>query len=343
MNDIAAAAELTPKDFTSDQEVRWCPGCGDYAIVKTVRKALAEIGTPTENVVFVSGIGCAARFPYYMATYGFHTIHGRAPAIATGVKLANPDLDVWVVGGDGDMLSIGGNHTLHAVRRNVDLNILLFNNEIYGLTKGQYSPTSREGTRSPSTPMGSVDHPVSATSFALGAGARFVARSVDTDQKHMPMVLKRAHDHKGASFVEIFQNCIVYNDGAFSDFTEKMTASDTQLHVEHGKPLIFGADSNKGIRVNHDILDLEVVTVGKNGVTLEDVLVHDETNRTLAGWLALMEAPEFPVAIGVLYCDPAESYEAAVGRQIEDAKKKAPQASLNSLLQSGHTWTVEPH
>ena len=343
MNDIAAAAELTPKDFTSDQEVRWCPGCGDYAIVKTVRKALAEIGTQTENVVFISGIGCAARFPYYMATYGFHTIHGRAPAIATGVKLANPDLDVWVVGGDGDMLSIGGNHTLHAVRRNVDLNILLFNNEIYGLTKGQYSPTSREGTRSPSTPMGSVDHPVSATSFALGAGARFVARSVDTDQKHMPMVLKRAHDHKGASFVEVFQNCIVYNDGAFSDFTEKRTASDTQLHVEHGKPLIFGADSNKGIRVNHDILDLEVVTVGENGVTLEDVLVHDETNRTLAGWLALMEAPEFPVAIGVLYCDPMESYEAAVGRQIEDAKKKTPQASLNSLLQSGHTWTVEPH
>ena len=343
MNDIAAAADLTAKDFTSDQEIRWCPGCGDYAIVKIVRKALAEIGTPTENVVFVSGIGCAARFPYYMATYGFHTIHGRAPAIATGVKLANPDLDVWVVGGDGDMLSIGGNHTLHAVRRNVDLNILLFNNEIYGLTKGQYSPTSREGTLSPSTPMGSVDHPVSATSFALGAGARFVARSVDTNQKHMPMVLKRAHDHKGASFVEIFQNCIVYNDGAFSDFTEKKTAPDTQLHVEHGKPLIFGADSDKGIRVNHDILDLEVVTLGENGVTLDDVLVHDETNRTLAGWLARMEAPDFPVAIGVLYCDPTESYEAAVGRQIEDAKKKAPQASLNSLLQSGHTWTVEPH
>ncbi|MFP6689503.1 MAG: 2-oxoacid:ferredoxin oxidoreductase subunit beta [Alphaproteobacteria bacterium] len=343
MNDIVTAEELNAKDFTSDQEIRWCPGCGDFAIVKSVRKALAEIGTPTENVVFVSGIGCAARFPYYMATYGFHTIHGRAPAIATGVKLANPDLDVWVVGGDGDMLSIGGNHTLHVLRRNVDLNILLFNNEIYGLTKGQYSPTSREGTLSPSTPMGSVDHPVSATSFALGAGARFVARSVDTDQKHMPEVLKRAHAHKGASFVEIFQNCIVYNDGAFSDFAEKRTAPDTQLHVEHGQPLIFGADGNKGIRINHDILDLEVVTVGENGVTLDDVLVHDETNRTLAGWLARMEAPEFPVAIGVLYCDPAESYEAAVRRQIENAKKKAPPPSLNSLLQSGHTWTVEPH
>jgi 2-oxoglutarate ferredoxin oxidoreductase subunit beta len=343
MNDIATATELNAKDFTSDQEIRWCPGCGDYAIVKSVRKALAEIGTPTENVVFVSGIGCAARFPYYMATYGFHTIHGRAPAIATGVKLANPDLDVWVVGGDGDMLSIGGNHTLHALRRNVDLNILLFNNEIYGLTKGQYSPTSREGTLSPSTPMGSVDHPVSATSFALGAGARFVARSVDTDQKHMPQVLLRAHDHKGASFVEIFQNCIVYNDGAFSDFAERKTAPDTQLHVEHGQPLIFGADSNRGIRINHEILDLEVVTVGENGVTLDDVLVHDETNRTLAGWLARMEAPEFPVAIGVLYCEPTESYEAAVKRQIDEAKQKTPSGSLNSLLQSGHTWTVEPH
>jgi len=341
MNDIATAAQLSAKDFTSDQEIRWCPGCGDYAIVKSVRKALAEIGTPTENVVFVSGIGCAARFPYYMATYGFHTIHGRAPAIATGVKLANPELDVWVVGGDGDMLSIGGNHTLHVLRRNVDLNILLFNNEIYGLTKGQYSPTSREGTLSPSTPMGSLDHPVMATSLALGAGARFVARSVDTDQKHMPKVLTRAHDHKGASFVEIFQNCIVYNDGAFADFAVKKTAPDTQLHVEHGEPLIFGAEGNKGIRVNRDILALEVVTVGEDGITLDDVLVHDETNRTLAGWLARMEAPEFPVAIGVLYCDPTESYEAAVMRQIEEAKEKKPAKGLNSLLQSGQTWTVE--
>ncbi|MBI05899.1 MAG: 2-oxoacid:ferredoxin oxidoreductase subunit beta [Rhodospirillaceae bacterium] len=343
MNDIATAAELSAKDFTSDQEIRWCPGCGDYAIVKSVRKTLAEIGTPTENVVFVSGIGCAARFPYYMATYGFHTIHGRAPTIATGVKLANPELDVWVVGGDGDMLSIGGNHTLHALRRNVDLNILLFNNEIYGLTKGQYSPTSREGTQSPSTPMGSVDHPVSATSFALGAGARFVARSIDTDQKHMPEVLKRAHAHKGASFVEIFQNCIVYNDGAFADFAEKKAAADTQLHVAHGEPLVFGAERNRGIRINHDILELEVVSIGENGVTLDDILVHDETNLTLAGWLARMETPEFPVAIGVLYCDPQESYEAAVWRQVEEAKKKSPAKGLNSLLQSGHTWTVEPH
>ncbi len=341
MNDIGTQTELTANDFTSDQEVRWCPGCGDYAIVKSVRKALAEIGTPTENVVFVSGIGCAARFPYYMATYGFHTIHGRAPAVATGVKLSNPDLDVWVVGGDGDMLSIGGNHTLHALRRNVDINLLLFNNEIYGLTKGQYSPTSREGTLSPSTPMGSVDYPVSATSFALGAGARFVARSIDTDQKHMPKVLTRAHEHKGASFVEIFQNCIVYNDGAFSSFSEKKSATDTQLHLEHGKPLIFGKENNKGIRINHDILDLEVVTIGENGTTTDDILVHDETNRTLAGWLARMEAPAFPVAIGVLYCNPAESYEEAVQHQVIEAKKKSPVADLNNLLQSGHTWNVE--
>ena len=340
MNDIGTQTELTAKDFTSDQEVRWCPGCGDYAIVKSVRKALADIGTPTENVVFVSGIGCAARFPYYMATYGFHTIHGRAPAVATGVKLSNPDLDVWVVGGDGDMLSIGGNHTLHALRRNVDVNLLLFNNEIYGLTKGQYSPTSREGTRSPSTPMGSVDYPVSATSFALGAGARFVARSIDTDQKHMPKVLTRAHDHKGASFVEIFQNCIVYNDGVFSAFSEKKSAPDTQLHLEHGKPLIFGKEGNKGIRINHDILDLEIVTLGENGITTDDILVHDETNRTLAGWLARMEAPEFPVAIGVLYCNPSESYEEAVQRQVVEAKKKSPVVDLNALLQSGHTWNV---
>ena len=340
MNDIVATKDLSATDFASDQEVRWCPGCGDYAIVKSVRKALAEIGTKTEDIVFVSGIGCAARFPYYMATYGFHTIHGRAPAVATGVKLANPNLDVWVVGGDGDMLSIGGNHTMHALRRNIDLNILLFNNEIYGLTKGQYSPTSREGTLSPSTPMGSLDHPVSAASFALGAGARFVARSIDTDQKHMPTVLKRAHSHKGASFVEIFQNCIVYNDGAFSHFSEKKSALDTQLHVEHGKPLLFGKEKNKGIRVNRERLELQIVNIGEDGITLEDVLVHDEANRTLAGWLASMEAPDFPVAIGVLYCNPSESYDAAVQRQISEAKKKNPSQSLNDLLQSGHTWTV---
>jgi 2-oxoglutarate ferredoxin oxidoreductase subunit beta len=341
MNDSVTIPDLTPQDFTSDQEVRWCPGCGDYAILKSVRKALAEIGTATKDVVFVSGIGCAARFPYYMATYGFHTIHGRAPAIATGVKLANPDLDVWVVSGDGDGLSIGGNHTLHALRRNVDLNILLFNNEIYGLTKGQYSPTSREGTRSPSTPLGSLDHPLSATRFALGAGARFIARAIDTDQKRLPDVLKTAHAHRGTSFVEIFQNCIVYNDGAFADFAEKKTAPETQIFVEHGQPLIFGKEGNRGIRLARDTLTLEVVTIGENGVEDSDILVHDQTNRTLAGMLAEMDAPEFPVALGVLYCNPEESYEAAVYAQIEEAKAKSPAKGIDALLRSGHTWTVE--
>ena len=342
MNDTVAIPALTAQDFTSDQEVRWCPGCGDYAIIKAVRKALAEIGTETKDVVFVSGIGCAARFPYYMATYGFHTIHGRAPAIATGVKLANPALDVWVVSGDGDGLSIGGNHTLHALRRNVDLNILLFNNEIYGLTKGQYSPTSREGTRSPSTPLGSVDHALSATRFALGAGARFVARAIDTDQKRMPDILKAAHGHKGTSFVEIFQNCIVYNDGAFDAFAARKNAAETQIFLEHGKPLVFGRERERGLRLAPGTFTLEVVTLGEGGVDEGDLLVHDQTNRPLAGILAEMEPPDFPVALGVLFCNPEESYEAAVYAQIEEAKAKATGATgIDTLLRSGHTWEVE--
>ena len=335
-----APVALTAKDLTTDQEVRWCPGCGDYAIIKGVRSALAEIGTARENTVFVSGIGCAARFPYYMATYGFHTIHGRAPAIATGLKLANPELDIWVVTGDGDCLSIGGNHTLHVLRRNVDLNVLLFNNAIYGLTKGQYSPTSRVGTRSPSTPLGSVDNPVSATEFALGCGARFIARSVDTLQKHLPEVLKRAHAHKGASFVEIFQNCIVYNDGAFDHFTERSIAADTQVFVEHGKPLLFGKDKDKGIRLNTRTLKLEVVKPGENGVTVDDILVHDETNKVLATLLAQMQPPAFPVALGVIYCEEGPEYSSAVYDQVALAKTKKKTVSMTELLHSGHTWRV---
>ncbi len=340
MNVAPDPKNFTAKDFTTDQEVRWCPGCGDYAILKAVRATLADIGTPPEDVVFVSGIGCAARFPYYISSYGFHTIHGRAPAIATGVKLQNPDLDVWVVGGDGDMLSIGGNHTMHALRRNVDLNILLFNNEIYGLTKGQYSPTSRVGTRSPSTPDGSVDRPLSALEFALGAGARFVARSIDTAQKHLPGVLKRAHAHKGASIVEIFQNCIVYNDGVFDHFTEKKSAADTQLHVEHGEPLLFGKDKEKGIRFNPQSFSLEVVTVGEGGAALSDIVVHDETNKMLAQMLAAFQPPDFPVVIGVLYCDPDLEYVSEVTKQTEAEKEKAGPADINALLRKGNTWTV---
>jgi 2-oxoglutarate ferredoxin oxidoreductase subunit beta len=345
MNVAAPVRDLSAKDYASDQEVRWCPGCGDYAILKAVEKTLAEIQAVPEQTVFVSGIGCAARFPYYIATYGFHGIHGRAPAIATGIKLTNPELDVWVVCGDGDLLSIGGNHLLHVLRRNVDLQILLFNNEIYGLTKGQYSPTSRQGTQSPSTPLGSLDLPVSAVAFALGSGARFVARSVDTLQKHLPVVLERAHAYRGAAFVEIFQNCIVYNDGVFGDFTDRKVAAEAQILVEHGQPLIFGAARDKGLRLVSSGLDLEVVRIGEAGITEADVLVHDETSRALAVMLAAMEAPSRPVALGVLYCRPAPSYERqmteGVAKAVQSAVEKGSQGDLNALLRGGHTWCVE--
>ncbi|SMF17274.1 2-oxoglutarate ferredoxin oxidoreductase subunit beta [Tistlia consotensis] len=328
--------ELKAKDYASDQEVRWCPGCGDYAILKAVQKTCADLALEPEKTVFVSGIGCAARFPYYMSTYGFHTIHGRAPAVATGVKLANPELDVWVIGGDGDMLSIGGNHLLHALRRNVDLKILLFNNEIYGLTKGQYSPTSRIGTRSPSTPGGSLDAPVSATLYALGAGARFVARGVDTQQKQLPEVLKRAHGHKGASFVEVFQNCIVYNDGAFDHFTARDVAEEMQIFVEHGRPLVFGKNRDKGLRVTPGKLALEVVELGAEGPEAAGVLRHDETDQMLATLLAGLQPP-LPVAIGVLYCNPGPSYEHQV---VGDRPVEPVRGDIDALLRRGHTWTV---
>jgi len=333
-------AELAPKDYASDQEVRWCPGCGDYAILKSVQKALAELGARRERTVFVSGIGCAARFPYYLSTYGFHTIHGRAPTIATGIKLANPELDVWVITGDGDGLSIGGNHMLHVLRRNVDLQILLFNNEIYGLTKGQYSPTSRRGTRSPSTPQGSIENPVSPCAFALGAGGRFVARAVDTQQAQTVALLKRAHAHRGASFVEVFQNCVVFNDGVFDSFTAKDRAPDAQLHVEHGQPLLFGPHKERGLRLKAGTLALEVVQVGE-GVPRDEILVHDETNRALAQLLVGLEPPEFPVALGVLYCSPATSYEADVYAQARAAGLGSEVPDIGTLLTRDGTWTVE--
>ncbi len=328
--------QLKPKDFASDQEVRWCPGCGDYAILKAIQKTLAELEVAPERTVFVSGIGCSSRFPYYMSTYGFHTIHGRAPGIATGLKLANPDLDVWVITGDGDGLSIGGNHLLHVLRRNVDLQIVLFNNEIYGLTKGQVSPTSRIGTKSPTSPQGSIAHPLSPVAVALGAGARFVARAIDIDQKHLIEVLTAAHAHRGASFVEIFQNCPVYNDDVFHDFTDRANAPDTQLHVEHGKPLRYGKDGNRGIRLKPGALDVEAVVIGQNGITEDDILVHDQTNKTLAGLLGTLRPPEFPEVLGVLYNDPIDSYEmqvAALGAAGNDV-------SLNDLIRKTRTWTV---
>ncbi len=335
----APAAKLKAADFSSDQETRWCPGCGDYAILKGIQKTLADLGAVREKTVFVSGIGCSSRLPYYMSTYGFHTIHGRAPAFASGIKLANPELDVWVVTGDGDGLSIGGNHMLHALRRNVDLQILLFNNEIYGLTKGQYSPTSRVGTRSPSTPMGSLELPLSACSMALGSGARFVARAVDTAIKHLGSVLSAAHAHRGASFVEIYQNCIVYNDDVFADFTARDVAAERQLLVEHGKPLIFGAKRDKGLRFAPGTMTLEVIEVGEGAAREDEVLVHDQTNRSLAMLLATMDGPGFPVALGVLYCDPRPTYDREVHAQLDAAREDGP-VDWNAVLRRGHTWTI---
>lgn len=337
----APVQKLTLKDYSSDQEVRWCPGCGDYAILKAIQKLMPELNVPKENTVFVSGIGCSSRFPYYMDTYGFHTIHGRAAPIATGVKLANPDLDVWVVTGDGDGLSIGGNHMIHVLRRNVDLNILLFNNEIYGLTKGQYSPTTKKGTRSPSTPHGSLDAPLSPCSFALGVNGRFVARSIDTEMKHLTEIMTRAHAHKGASFVEIYQNCPVYNDGVFDYIKDKKTSADSKLVLKNGEPLIFGKEGDKGIRLDLNTLKLEVVTLGENGVSESDLIVHDETNKVLAQLLADMSAPDFPEPVGVLYCSPETSYNVEVYGQRDKVRETSGPADLNALLRSGHTWSID--
>jgi 2-oxoglutarate ferredoxin oxidoreductase subunit beta len=329
-----------PADFASDQQVRWCPGCGDYAILKGIQRTLADLGVPRENLVFVSGIGCSSRLPYYLETFGFHTIHGRAPAFATGIKLTNPELDVWVITGDGDGLSIGGNHLLHALRRNMDIQILLFNNEIYGLTKGQSSPTSRIGTRSPSTPFGSAGKPVAPLPFALGAGARFVARVVDTDQRRMPGILKQAHAYAGASFVEIFQNCIVYNDNVFADFTDKAVAAERQIFVEHGRPLLFGKNADKGLRLKPGKLALEVVEIGRDGISEDDILVHDAANRILADLLAAMQGPEFPVALGILFHNP-ESGDETVGAKPAPYDRSLSSADdLNALLRDGSTWTV---
>jgi 2-oxoglutarate ferredoxin oxidoreductase subunit beta len=330
------SAALTAKEFATGQEVRWCPGCGDYAILKSVTRALADVGADPANTVFVSGIGCASRFPYYVETYGFHTIHGRAPAIATGLKLANPALDVWVVTGDGDGLSIGGNHLMHALRRNMGLKILLFNNEIYGLTKGQYSPTSRRGTRSPSSPTGSFDAPIAPGLFALGSGARFIARAIDVDKTGLGSVLEAAHAHEGAAFVEIFQNCIVYNDNVFGSFTDRASAAANQIHIEHGKPLLFGEGQSKGLAFNAKTMQLEVVdaTADPNAV-----LVHDETNSTLAQLLLGMNLPEFPIALGVVYRKPAEAFEAGFYRVHTSGMKRT--ARVADVLRQTNTWVVK--
>jgi 2-oxoglutarate/2-oxoacid ferredoxin oxidoreductase subunit beta len=328
--------KLTAKDFATDQEVRWCPGCGDYAVLKAVQRTMPDLGADPSKTVFVSGIGCSSRFPYYMETYGFHTIHGRAPAIATGVKLANPELDVWIITGDGDALSIGGNHTMHILRRNLDCQILLFNNEIYGLTKGQYSPTSRVGTRTPSTPFGSVDRPVSPCAFALGSGARFVARGIDVS-KFLPDVLKAAHAHKGASFVEIFQNCIVYNDDVFAPFTAKENAAK-QLWLKAGEPMLFEGGA-KGIALDREALMLKVVEVEGGDWRSAGVIVHETANKAVAHMLVDMPFGSFPMALGVIYEDPRATFESAVVDQNRAAASgKSP--DLQALVAKGQSWQV---
>ena len=330
--------QLTPKDFTTDQEVRWCPGCGDYAIVNAVRKALVNIGRPPEEVAFVSGIGCAARFPYYIESYGFHTIHGRAPAVATGLKLANPELDVWVVGGDGDFLSIGGNHLYHALRRNVDLNLLLLNNAIYGLTKGQYSPTSQPGTRSPSSPGGSADSPVNAALFALGSGARFVARSGDTLPNHLPAMLERTQAHKGAALLEIFQNCIVYNDGVWGGLADKTTTEDLTIRLEHEAPMVFGKAQDRGL-VFDPVTGMFSVINEADGPVAERATRHDETNWMLANALAhLQGGNDLPTVLGVLYCVEDEDYETS--RAKAAPYQPVSREDLAGLLSGDGTWKV---
>jgi 2-oxoglutarate ferredoxin oxidoreductase subunit beta len=330
-------SQLGKKDFVSDQDVRWCPGCGDYAILAQVQKVLPELGIPRENFVFVSGIGCSSRFPYYVNTYGFHSIHGRAPAIATGIKMSRPELSVWVVTGDGDALSIGGNHLIHLLRRNLDVNLLLFNNRIYGLTKGQYSPTSEVGKKTKSTPQGSVDHPFDPVALALGAGASFVARSVDVDARHLQGILRRAHEHRGTSFVEILQNCNVFNDGAFESLTDKTTKGDNTIVLEHGRPLVFGAARDRGIRLGRDLRP-EVVQLG-DGIGEGDLLVHDETNPAIAQVVATLAAPAFPTPIGVFTAVERPCYEDGARALVDEARRRSA-PDLSDLLTRGDTWTV---
>ncbi len=330
---------LTANDFASDQDIRWCPGCGDYSILAQMKKMLPDLGLPLEKIVFISGIGCSSRFPYYMNTYGVHSIHGRAPAVATGLRVARPDLKVFVITGDGDSLSIGGNHFIHMLRRNVNVTMVLFNNRIYGLTKGQYSPTSLEGAVTKSTPMGAVDHPLNPISIALGAEASFIARSVDSNIKHLAATLYRAAQHQGTSVVEVYQNCNVFNDGAFSYAQDKSTREENTLELEHGKPMIFGKNRDKGIRLNG--LRPEVVSLADGKVSQDDLLFHDEkADSTLVHLLAKMRHPQFPEPIGVFRDIDIPIFEDQVRGQIDSAIEKRGRGDLNKLFNSGDTWKV---
>jgi 2-oxoglutarate ferredoxin oxidoreductase subunit beta len=327
----------TSKDFATDQEVRWCPGCGDYSILKQVQSVMPEINVPKEDIVFISGIGCSSRFPYYMNTYGMHSIHGRATAIASGLKASRPDLSVWIITGDGDSLSIGGNHLIHLLRRNFDTNILLFNNQIYGLTKGQYSPTSEQGKKTKSTPMGSIDHPFNPLALCLGADSTFVARTIDRDPKHLREMLKRSNDHKGTSLLEIYQNCNVFNDGAFFGMTDKQTKENQTLFLEHGQPLLFGENHDKGI-----ILDgLKPKVVSMDEYSKEDLWIHDETDQAKAGLLSRFFDNDLPRPFGVLYCEQRECYEDALYNQIDKSIELKGEGNLDDLLSGNNSWTVD--
>ncbi len=336
------AIPLTSKDFATDQEVRWCPGCGDYSILAQVQKVMPNLGIPKENIVIISGIGCSSRFPYYMNTYGMHSIHGRATAIASGLKASRPELSVWIVTGDGDCLSIGGNHTIHLLRRNFDVNILLFNNEIYGLTKGQYSPTSEQRKVTKSTPMGSIDHPFNPAALALGADASFVARSMDRDPKHLQAMILRAQEHRGSSFLEIYQNCNIFNDGAFEVFTEKKSKPEEALFLEQGQPLVFGTSRNKGLRLDGYI----PVAVELNGdVSENDLWIHDETDFYKAQILTrLFDDPakenHIPRPFGVFFRRERACYEDAMAMQIEEALTSKGEGDLDKLLKGRETWTI---
>jgi 2-oxoglutarate ferredoxin oxidoreductase subunit beta len=336
----AAVIQLTRKDFVSDQEVRWCPGCGDYSILAQTQKTMPDFGYAKEKIVFISGIGCSGRLPYYMNTYGFHTIHGRAPTLATGLKAARPDLMVWVITGDGDALSIGGNHVLHSMRRNVDIKLVMFNNRIYGLTKGQASPTSEMGKRTKSTPEGTIDHPVIPLSIALAAEATFVARSVDTHTEHLQTTLERAGHHRGSAFIEVLQNCNIFNDGAYRDFTDREVREDRMLVLQHGQPMIFGKDHDRGIRLRG--LQPEVIQLG-DGVTEADLLVHDEAapDPYLAFMLSRMWWPDFPVPVGVFRDVSRPTHDELLTAQIDKAVAQHGQGDLGNLLRSDEAWTVE--
>lgn len=336
-----AEQKYTPKDFKSGQEVRWCPGCGDFSILASVQRALSELGHEKEDYAIISGIGCSSRFPYYMNNYGFHGIHGRAPVLASGVKVANPKLSVWQITGDGDALAIGGNHFIHEVRRNVDVNVLLFNNEIYGLTKGQYSPLSKFGQVTKSSPYGTIERPFVAGQLTIGAGGKFFARTIDVNVKESVEIFKTAERHNGTSIIEILQNCVIFNNGAHSQITDREERENNQLWLEHGKPMIFGKEKNKGLI--SDGFKVKVATIGENGVTEKDILVHDMTSEdtTLHNILAGLKLPEFPMVFGIIRSVEAKSYDRLLVEQIAEVQAKSSIKCMDDVFNSGSTWTVD--